>query len=167
MRSFASLVGALLGITLGAVVLLLGVFNAGITAPTVIAGTATPASCGNAIIEPGEQCDPPGSSCTGSFSGQTCQSDCQCGSAQPAILRHFQCYEVRPPQRFDDRVVQLEDQFRSFDATVRKVFSVCAPANKNGEDPSAVTNPGHFVNYGIKPTSKGPKVFNQQIDNQF
>jgi len=169
MRSFAGMFGALLGVTLGAVVLLLGVFNAGISAPPVAYAGSAAASCGNGVIDPGEQCDPPGSSCTGAFSGQTCQTDCTCsgGSAVSAVLHHFQCYEVRPPQRFDDRTVSLDDQFRSFDATLRKVFSVCAPADKNGEDSSAVGAILHLTNYGIKATSKGPKVFNQKVTNQF
>src|SRR5262245_28975791 len=114
------MLGGILGLGLGGLALLLGVFGGGVSAPPALAGSPTPSSCGNAVVEAGEQCDPPGSSCTGAFAGQTCQADCQCGSAQPAILRHFQCYEVRPPQRFDDRVVSLDDQFRSFDATVKK-----------------------------------------------
>src|SRR5262249_18113020 len=37
-------------------------------------------SCGDAIIEPGEECDPPGSPCTGSAGGAMleCSATCQC-----------------------------------------------------------------------------------------
>src|SRR5262245_6447286 len=166
-QGVARMLGGALGVALGGVALFLGVFGGGASTPPAVAGSSTPSSCGNAVVEPGEQCDPPGSSCSGSFAGQTCQADCQCGSAAGAVLRHIQCYEVRPPQRFDDHAVSLDDQFRSFDATVRKVFSVCAPADKNGEDPDASTDPNHFVSYGLKPAAKGAKVFKQHVVNQF
>ncbi len=49
-------------------------------APTSVRAQAPPSSCGNAIVEPGEECDPPTSPCTTSPGGAfgTCDAACQC-----------------------------------------------------------------------------------------
>lgn len=44
------------------------------------------AACGNGPVEPPEECDPPASSCTGAFAGETCQGDCTCASPSGAFL---------------------------------------------------------------------------------
>src|SRR4029077_1269780 len=60
---------------------------------------AQASSCGNAILEPGEQCDPPGSiSCPpGSPAGAIlpCNAECTCPPVA-APLDHFQCYAIKP-----------------------------------------------------------------------
>src|SRR5215813_13876820 len=66
--------------------------------PVALAQTS---SCGNAFLDPGEQCDPPGSlTCPGGSPGGAmlpCNADCQC--PQPsAALDHFQCYALKPRQ---------------------------------------------------------------------
>ena len=45
---------------------------------------------------------------------------------------------------------------------------ICAPADKNGEDPDAVTDNGHLVSYTLKQTApKEKKVRGVTVTNQF
>ena len=44
-------------------------------APPTATSTPTQVACGNGVVDAGEQCDPPGSSCG---AGALCQSDCTC-----------------------------------------------------------------------------------------
>src|SRR4029453_10168943 len=51
------------------------------TTSTVSTTSTTIANqCGNGTVDAGETCDPPGSSCTGAFTG-ICQNNCQCPGA--------------------------------------------------------------------------------------
>ncbi len=165
MRSVNGILGTVLGavaLTLAGLLLAIGGFSGG--SPTSRNAWANGGTCGNGVVEPPEECD---SSSAGCNVGQVCQNDCTCGSAGGAVLRHFQCYEIRPPYSFSARVVSLQDQYGSGTATVSKAKSICAPANKNGEDPDAVADPGHLVNYQIKPAAKFTKRTNVHISNQF
>src|SRR5262245_38061959 len=99
-------------------------------------------SCGNAILEPGEQCDPPGSiTCPGNL---PCSSDCTC---PPVPLDHFQCYEVKPAF-FASTSVTVQDQFGTMTETVRQPHRICNPANKNGE--GIIDPTDHLVGYQTK-----------------
>ena len=130
---------------------------------------AQTSSCGNAILEPGEQCDPPGSlTCPpGSPSGAhvACNADCTCPSP-PAALDHFQCYALRP-RRFAALSATITDQYGTLVQTVRAPNRLCVPADKNGEgisDPTA-----HLVGYVLKP-SRNPRFqrrTDQTVVNQF
>src|SRR5262249_60792362 len=73
-------------------------------------------SCGNAIVEPPEQCDPPGSlTCpSGLPVSQACSGNCTC----PPRLDHFECYEVKPAA-FVNQSVTVTDQFRTLTEMVR------------------------------------------------
>src|SRR2546430_7101267 len=52
------------------------------TTSTTTTTTTTPTNCGNGIVDPGEQCDPRGSPCTGSVAGAfLCNESCQCTPA--------------------------------------------------------------------------------------
>src|SRR6185436_8377952 len=44
---------------------------------TTTSTTSTTDPCGNGTVDTGEDCDPPGSSCAGAFTG-ICQADCSC-----------------------------------------------------------------------------------------
>lgn len=122
-------------------------------------------SCGNAFLEPGEECDPPGSitcppgSPAGAF--QACQADCTC-PAEAAALDHFQCYEVKP-SNLTDQSVTVEDQFGTRTVRVRRAHLLCNPTDKNAEGIVDVTD--HLVGY----KTRGPrvKVLNQTVVNQF
>src|SRR5437667_10336554 len=73
------------------------------------------------------------------------------------FLDHFTCYRVRTPSGTAAFVavpgVSLVDQFRSSTVEVKKAKFLCAPTNKNDEDPSAPSHPDHLEDYGIKPAT--------------
>jgi len=151
-------------------------------------------SCGNGILEPPEECDPPGSiTCPpGSPAGAflPCGPNCMCpvvvttstssstltttsissstsSTVIETFLHHFQCYEIRPPAPFDVAGVNLVDQFGSSTVELRKVYTLCAPADKNGEDPTAPAQPGHLTSYGIGAVAPFSRIRNITVTNQF
>jgi hypothetical protein len=82
----------------------------------------------------------------------------------PLTLSHFQCYETKR-RRFDPIQVTLEDEFGTSTTTVRKPERLCAPADKNGEDPGAPQEAAHLVGYTInRPVTN---IERQEITNQF
>ena len=106
-------------------------------------------SCGNAIVEPGEQCDPPGSiTCPAGSPASAflpCSATCTCPAT---VLDHFQCYEVKPAF-FSRLTVTVQDQFGTLTETLRYPHRLCAPANKNGEGIQDPTD--HLAGYTTKP----------------
>jgi len=120
-------------------------------------------SCGNAILEPGEQCDPPGSiTCPPGSPADAflaCSANCTC-----PVLDHFQCYEVKPAF-FSQVTVHVTDQFGTLTETLRYPHRLCAPANKNNEDPTAPSHPDHLTCY--KTTDGKFPQSTHTIDNQF
>jgi len=128
---------------------------------------AQPASsCGNAIIEPGEQCDPPGSitcppgSPAGAF--QACTANCQC---PPVTVPpdHFQCYEIKP-SFFASTSVTVQDQFGTLTEQLRFPHRLCNPTSKNGE---GITDPtDHLLGYNIRGASFSKRT-NQTVVDQF
>jgi len=73
-------------------------------------------------------------------------------SAPPNTTNHFECYKAAvaktiPPQPKFTPIpgVPIQDQFGTFTYDLKKVKRICAPVNKNNEDPSAVSDPGHLV----------------------
>jgi len=70
----------------------------------------------------------------------------------PGDLDHFQCYEThRPPLRLSG--VSLVDHFGASTVRVLRGKRFCAPADKNGEDPTAPLDPDHLAAYTIKQTT--------------
>ncbi len=78
---------------------------------------------------------------------------------------HFTCYEIKPFTFANIPGVSLVDQFGTTTVTVNRPNKLCAPANKNNEDPTAVTDPDHLTAYRIR--NKPIKVLNQTVTNQF
>jgi hypothetical protein len=81
-------------------------------------------------------------------------------------LNHFQCYEThRQPARIFG--LTLDDMFGPSVVDLKKLKRICAPADKNGEDPTAATDPDHLGVFTIKQTTprfrpiKGVTVINQ------
>jgi len=82
-----------------------------------------------------------------------------------ADVDHFQCYLARS-SGFNDTSVTLSDVFGNRTARVRSPINVCAPANKNGEDPEAPGSPDFLTSYKISVQGSFP---NQTVtaENQF
>jgi len=70
----------------------------------------------------------------------------------PGPLHHFQCYEV-DRKAFPQRTVTLLDQFSTSTAHISRMKRFCNPADKNGEDPSAIGAPDHLSGYEINAES--------------
>ncbi len=100
----------------------------------------------------------------------------------PTGVDHFKCYKAKVAKAkrgepilpvFTRTTVAVTDQFggpRTFD--LKKPTRLCAPANKNGEDPAAPSHPDHLVCYQAKlakQTPKQPKLVPQVVSttNQF
>jgi len=83
----------------------------------------------------------------------------------PTPPDHFQCYEVKPKAFTTVPGVSVQDQFGQHTESVRFPHRLCAPANKNGEDPTAPTHPDHLLGHLVS----GPnvKVANLSVTNQF
>ncbi len=79
---------------------------------------------------------------------------------------HFLCYELRrtPPTIGNVNVV---DQFGTNTVKVAQMHELCTPTNKNNEDPTAPSRPGHLTGYDA--TSTGNPANNKKIEftNQF
>jgi hypothetical protein len=78
---------------------------------------------------------------------------------------HFQCYEIKPAA-FQARTVTSQDQFGTTSLPLRYPHRLCAPANKNGEDPDAPADPSHLTGYALK-APKFVKIRDQLVRNQF
>jgi hypothetical protein len=143
-----------------------------------------PPLCGNEVLDPGEECDPPGSiTCPpGSPAGAflPCNAECTCEqlgttttttstttstTTTTTLLDHFQCYEVKPKSFPTIPGVSVQDQFGSHTETVRFPHRLCAPADKRDEFPDAPTHPEHLIGHLVSGPSV--KVPNQTLVNQF
>lgn len=82
-------------------------------------------------------------------------------------LNHFQCYEThRQPARIFG--LTADDIFGPSVIDLKKLKRVCAPADKNHEDPTAFTDPDHLGVFTIKQRSpKFRPVKNVKVTNQF
>lgn len=77
---------------------------------------------------------------------------------------HFQCYELRR-QAALGQTVTVEDAFASATGVLGRSGRICAPANKNGEDPTAPDDPDHLRSYQIR--HPFARELNQTVVNQF
>ncbi len=76
------------------------------------------------------------------------------GVQQQQSLDHFTCYKVTRAQgaaKFTPGSVSVSDQFETVTETLLKPVTLCTPANKNGEDPSAPSHAGHLLCYKTRP----------------
>jgi len=69
----------------------------------------------------------------------------------PLAIDHYNCYRVErstgAPPFVPITGVTVDDQFGPVTVSVTDPRFLCAPANKNGEDPSAPGEPGHLMCY--------------------
>ena len=81
---------------------------------------------------------------------------------------HFTCYRVRRTPgtvAFPKRTVTLSDEFGTATAKVLAPKRLCAPVDKNGENPGAQSHPAHLLCYRIsRPFRSVGRVF---INNEF
>lgn len=146
-------------------------------------------TCGNGTLDMDEQCDL--SSPSGALvcpMGTVCTASCACvplpsstttstvagttvtTTSSPAttttLINHFQCYEIRKSTAPTTGTVTVQDQFgTSAGVHLTRATKLCAPTNKNGEDPTAPSRPGHLKAYQDK--HPGVTVANQTVVNQF
>src|SRR5262249_10275264 len=61
---------------------------------------------------------------------------------------HYDCYQMRGANLPTPKpVVMLQDVFGTYKATLDRGHRLCAPTNKNGEDPAAPQRPEHLTGY--------------------
>lgn len=83
----------------------------------------------------------------------------------PPPINHFTCYEIKPFTFTAVPGVSLVDQFGSTTVTVNRPTKLCAPADKNDEDPAAPSDPDHLTGYRIR--NPAIRSVDQTIVNQF
>ncbi len=133
--------------------------------------------CPNGVVDPGEDCDPPGSNtCPGSVPPQ-CNADCTCPAGLTTTttstststtlgcpgLDHFKCYRSSGFRRFTPRPVSLVDQFGATSATVTRPVRLCNPADKNGSGIDDAT--AHLMCYALRESGFAPR--DVLVSNQF
>jgi hypothetical protein len=87
----------------------------------------------------------------------------------PPTIDHFQCYKVKPSRgaaKFVRQAMTITDQFETQTVTLKKPYTLCAPANKNGEDPTAPSHPTSLLCYRAKGTTSFATLL-AHITNQF
>ena len=88
-------------------------------------------------------------------------------SASAQSLNHFQCYEVSNTTFALRPGVALVDRLGPLTVGVYGPHTLCAPSDKNGEDPTAPLDPDHLLAYRLRRTERFEKVFAQRVTNQF
>jgi hypothetical protein len=89
------------------------------------------------------------------------------------VTDHFQCYKVavskNTPKFVPALGVSLGDQFGTMTVDVKKPKYLCAPVDKNGEDPTAPTDLAYLMCYQAKQTDavKFAKLTGVFVNNQF
>jgi hypothetical protein len=67
----------------------------------------------------------------------------------PVPLDHFKCYKSQGA-KFRASGIAVETQFGPLTVDIKKPLHLCAPANKNGEDPTAPGHPDYLMCYQVK-----------------
>jgi hypothetical protein len=91
--------------------------------------------------------------------------------ARAQLPDHFTCYGTRPTAgtaRFAGvAVVTVVDRFHASTVDVRRPEFLCAPTNKNDEDPSAPGHPDHLLDYKSHPTTPFTTTATETVIDQF
>lgn len=98
----------------------------------------------------------------------------EAGAQSPPPLDHFQCYQAKTAAgtaKFTAiPYLPTSDRFGEWFFAVSKPAELCAPANVEGNDPTAPSHAEHLESYQIKRvpgTGKFPKTLNQVVADQF
>jgi cysteine-rich repeat protein len=86
--------------------------------------------------------------------------------AVAATLNHFLCYQISRGTIRED-VALTTNQFGSTSAVVRRAQRLCAPADKENEDPTAPGDVDHLTGYSLGIRSAFTERRHQVIVNQF
>jgi hypothetical protein len=81
-------------------------------------------------------------------------------------VNHYQCYRARTTG-FTSMPITLADRFGTRSVTVRKPVDLCAPADKNGEDPEAADSPYFLTSYKISGSEPFTQIAPVHAENQF
>jgi hypothetical protein len=94
-----------------------------------------------------------------------------------AHLGHFQCYRAHPTVGVgagtagslipESLSVTLEDQFGVYSGTAHRPVDLCAPADKNGEDPEAPDSGDFLSSYKLSVPGPVEHISGVQAQNQF
>jgi hypothetical protein len=91
----------------------------------------------------------------------------QTGAIETPPPTHFDCYEVTNNGNIPDVLgISLVDRFGSLTAKATEIHRLCAPTNKNNEDPAAPSSAGHLTGFEIV-TSGFQRRNNVQVTTQF
>jgi len=82
-------------------------------------------------------------------------------------LPHFDCYQVTGGGVKPTIPVTIVDRYGTYKPKLVSVKRICAPANKNGEDTTAPTNPNHEAGYFPSTTSSVTLATGVTVTNQF
>jgi hypothetical protein len=89
----------------------------------------------------------------------------------PMAIDHFNCYRVErstgAPPFVPIPNVTVEDQFGFVTVTVAEPRFLCAPANKNDEDPTAPDQPGHLMCYWTEHPREQIDISPVFVEDQF
>jgi len=81
-------------------------------------------------------------------------------------VNHFQCYKARNA-KFTPKTINVSDRFGTRSMSVRKAVDICAPTNKNSEDPNAPDSPDFLTSYKVTANGAFTPVTGQVATNQF
>jgi len=101
-------------------------------------------------------------SCQACPAGETAPTGATMCTASAVPLNHFQCYDVAR-QQFDRFSLSLDDDFGANTVEVRRPKLLCAPVNKNDEDPSAPGDAEHLVGYEIRRDGRRFERFTDEV----
>jgi hypothetical protein len=89
----------------------------------------------------------------------------------PDLSDHFKCYRVRRSKgsaRFTEiGPVKVDDQFGTWTVSFKRPTKLCAPADKNGEDPTAPSHRNHLLCYKVRYVSAPFSHVSVFVNNQF
>jgi cysteine-rich repeat protein len=119
-----------------------------------------------------------GDPCTGA---EFCVEALGCRDSEPPIddplcrpLDHFTCYVAKTSSGAAafTRIPSLpvEDEFGAGNMAVKKIYDLCTPTDKNGEDPGAPGHEDHLMGYQIRAIAGSPPFVrrtNIEVTNQF
>ena len=81
-------------------------------------------------------------------------------------LQHYDCYQT-PRSTIPAQTVTLVDRFGTTIDKLVNIHRLCAPADKNGENPGAETDPLHYASAGFGKTSGFTKRTGVSVGTQF